>query len=384
MWNMEKNKILLVDDEEDIRDILGIVLTDMGYRIYSAKDGEEALRIFDRELPSIVLTDIKMPGMDGIELLREIKRRAPETEVIMITGHGDMELAVKSLKYEATDFITKPINDDILEIALRRANERIVMKKQLTMYTENLERLVEEKTRKLVETERLAAIGQTAAGLAHAIKNITGALAGGVFVLDKGFELGNRQYIRKGWKIVKKNVKKINNVAVELLNFASERNPSYQHCDPNGPAREIYELIKPQAREYGITFHLKVDEDLPYVWFDPDGIHRALLNLVTNAMYACMDIRCTLKKKEITLRTLRSPGWAVEYQVEDTGCGMEEEIRGRIFRNFFSTKGYDGTGLGLMITKKIIDEHGGTIEVRSQKEVGTIFSIRLPQTRRMD
>jgi signal transduction histidine kinase len=381
---MEKNKILLVDDEEDIRDILSIVLTDMGYQILSAKDGEDALQCFEREHPSIVLTDIKMPGMDGIDLLREIKRRAPDTEVIMITGHGDMELAVKSLKYEATDFITKPINDDILEIALRRANERIFMKTQLNMYTENLERLVEEKTKQLVEAERLAAVGQTAAGLAHAIKNITGALAGGVFVLDKGFELGNRQYVRKGWKIVKKNVKKINNVAVELLNYASERTPNYQHCDPNGPAREIYELIKPQAREYGITFHLSVDEDLPYVWLDPEGIHRALLNLVTNAMYACMDIRCTLKTKEIYLRSLRPEGWAVEYQVEDTGCGMDEALQGRLFRNFFTTKGYDGTGLGLMITKKIIDEHGGTIEVRSEKEVGTIFSIRLPLTRRLD
>lgn len=381
---MEKNKILLVDDEEDIRDILSIVLTDMGYQIFSAKDGQDALEMFDRELPPLVLTDIKMPGMDGIELLREIKRRAPETEVIMITGHGDMELAVKSLKYEATDFITKPINDDILEIALRRANERIVMKKQLKMYTENLERLVEEKTRRLLEAERLAAVGQTAAGLAHAIKNITGALAGGVFVLDKGFELGNRQYIRKGWKIVKKNVKKINNVAVELLNFASERTPNYQHCDPNGPAREIYELIKPQAREYGITFTLSLDEHLPDVWFDPEGIHRALLNLVTNAMYACMDIRCTLKAKEIHLRTLRPKGWAVEYQVQDSGCGMDEEVKDRLFRNFFSTKGYDGTGLGLMITKKIIDEHGGTIAVHSEKEVGTTFSIRLPQTRRLE
>ncbi|WP_373498331.1 sensor histidine kinase [Desulfococcus sp.] len=381
---MEKNKILLVDDEEDIRDILGIVLTDMGYQIFSAKDGQDALEMFDRELPPLVLTDIKMPGLDGIELLREIKRRAPDTEVIMITGHGDMELAVKSLKYEATDFITKPINDDILEIAIRRANERILMKKQLKMYTENLERLVEEKTRKLLEAERLAAVGQTAAGLSHAIKNITGALAGGVFVLDKGFELGNKQYIRKGWKIVKKNVKKINNVAVELLNFASERTPNYQHCDPNGPAREIYELIKPQAREYGITFNLSVDENLPYIWLDPEGMHRALLNLVTNAMYACMDIRCTLKEKDIHLRTLRPKGWAVEYQVEDTGCGMDEDVKNKLFRNFFSTKGYDGTGLGLMITKKIIAEHGGTIDVRSEKGVGTMFSVRLPQTRRME
>ena len=186
---MDDSRVLLVDDEEDIRDILNIVLTDIGYEVLTAEDGEQALLIFRESAPPIVLTDIKMPGMDGIDLLRIIKSEAPDTEVIMITGHGDLDLAIKSLKYEATDFVTKPINDDILEIALKRAEERITMKHQLRMYTENLERLVEEKTRRLVDAERMAAVGQTAAGLAHAIKNITGGLAGGMFVLDKGIEL---------------------------------------------------------------------------------------------------------------------------------------------------------------------------------------------------
>ena len=117
---MEK-KLLLVDDEEGIRKVLGISLMDMGYAVLTAENGLEALAIFRAENPSIVLTDIKMPGLDGIQLLQAIKSENPETEVIMITGHGDMDLAIKSLKLEATDFVTKPINDDILEIALKRA-----------------------------------------------------------------------------------------------------------------------------------------------------------------------------------------------------------------------------------------------------------------------
>ncbi|UCF94922.1 MAG: response regulator, partial [Desulfobacterales bacterium] len=105
------SKLLLADDEEGIRKVLGIALADSGYEVLTAEDGVEALRIFRQFKPSIVLTDIKMPGMDGIELLRKIKQEDPDTEVIMITGHGDMDLAIKSLKYEATDFVTKPIND---------------------------------------------------------------------------------------------------------------------------------------------------------------------------------------------------------------------------------------------------------------------------------
>ena len=200
-------EILLVDDEEGIRKVLAIALTDSGYNVHKAESGAEALRIFREKKPPIVMTDIKMPGMDGIELLRKIKEESPDTEVIMITGHGDMELAIQSLKFDATDFITKPIHDDVLEIALRRAKEKIYFKAKLKDYTENLERLVEEKTEKLLEAERLAAIGQTVAGLAHAIKNIAGGLTGGTFVLEKGIELENRKYLHQVPYIIIKNKK---------------------------------------------------------------------------------------------------------------------------------------------------------------------------------
>jgi len=147
-------KILVVDDQEGIRNVLNILLSDIGYQVFLAENTEEGLQILRDVNPPIVLTDIKMPGRDGIEFLREIKQMRPETEVIMITGHGDMDLAIKSLKYEATDFINKPIRNDVLEIALKRAREKISMRQELRAYTENLEVLVREKSAKLVEAER--------------------------------------------------------------------------------------------------------------------------------------------------------------------------------------------------------------------------------------
>jgi signal transduction histidine kinase/FixJ family two-component response regulator len=174
------NKLLLVDDEEGIRKVLGISLSDLGYQVLTAENGEEALKIFRRENPPIVLTDIKMPVMDGIELLRQIKDESPDSEVIMITGHGDMDLAIKSLKYRAIDFVTKPINDDILEIALGRAHEKILMRQQLREYTENLETLVQEKSAQLVEIERQVAVGQAVEGLASMLRNLAGDLEGGL------------------------------------------------------------------------------------------------------------------------------------------------------------------------------------------------------------
>ncbi len=172
--------LLLVDDEESIRTVLSISLMDSGYHVLTAENGKEALRIFREEAPEIVLTDIKMPGMTGVELLGRIKGLNPDTEVIMISGHGDMELAIESLKRDATDFVTKPINDDVLEIALKRAHERISMREQLRSYTEDLEALVEAQSAKLVEAERIAAVSRSFEGLSAAIWDIAGDMEGGI------------------------------------------------------------------------------------------------------------------------------------------------------------------------------------------------------------
>lgn len=374
-----KEKILLVDDEEGIRKVLGISLEDSGYSVLKAASGEEALGIFRQAAPPIVLTDIKMPGMDGIELLKRIKKESPDTEVIMITGHGDLELAIKSLQFEAADFITKPINDEALDIALKRAHDRIWMKNALKEHTENLERLVAEKTLRLLESERLAAIGQTVATLAHAIKNIIGGLKGGMFVLEKGFELENKQYLTQGWGMLKGNVDKIRNLALDLLNFAKEREPDLELCDPNRPAREVYDLMQRKACECGIELKAELAPDLPQVLLDPEGVHCCLLNLVTNAIDACSGVECLNKPKEVLIRSQKGAGGTVDYEVADTGSGMDEETRDKIFRTFFSTKGTKGTGLGLMITRKIVREHGGEIGVDSIKGKGTVFTLRFPE-----
>ncbi|MBW2064038.1 MAG: response regulator [Deltaproteobacteria bacterium] len=377
-----KEKVLLIDDEEGIRKVLGLALMDAGYEVLTAGSGEEALDIFREKQPPIVLTDIKMPGMDGIQVLRAMKSEKPDTEVIMITGHGDMDLAIQSLKFEATDFITKPISTDALEIALKRARERIYYREKLREYTENLENLVNEKTKKLVQAERMAAVGQTVAGLAHAIKNVTAGLTGGAFVLEKGIELDNRKYLTQGWDMVKGNIERIKRMALDLLNFAKDQEPDLQLCDPNKPLKEAYDLMFPRAESYDIRLVLEMDKDLPEIWLDPEGIHCCLVNLVTNAIDGCIDIGPSSgEEKKVILRSSKAKDSAVEYQIIDNGCGMDEETKAKVFQQFFTTKGSRGTGLGLMITKKIIDEHGGVIELQSTEKQGTTFTIKLPGTK---
>lgn len=175
---MTQLPILLVDDEDGIRTVLSISLMDRGHDVDTAPDVDTALSLFSQNRHPIVLTDIKMPGKSGIDLLKAVKETAPETEVIMITGHGDMELAIQSLKHDAFDFITKPINDEVLGFALDRAAERISMRNELADHTRNLERLVEEKSAQLVEAERRAAACQLFDGLTASLSAFTDNLDG--------------------------------------------------------------------------------------------------------------------------------------------------------------------------------------------------------------
>jgi len=375
----EDRRILLVDDEAGIRRVLSLTLADAGWEVLCAENGEEALAIFREHRPPIVLTDIKMPEMDGIELLRAIKAESPETEVIMFTGHGDMDLAIQSLKHEATDFVTKPIHDEVLEIALKRARERIALRRQLREYTENLERLVEEKARRLIEAERLAAVGRTAAELAHTIKNLANALGGSLYVIGQGIEREEKETLRAGWGMVERNVERIKALALDLLQFGRYAVVQPAPADPNLPAEEAARLVAGRLEAEGIAFGLETAASAPAVPIDAEALQRALVNLLVNAAESFRELpEGDRRPRRVSLRVRPLPEGGVVYEVEDNGCGMEEEVRSRLFQGFFTTKGTAGSGIGLMLTRRVVEGHGGTIAVESRPGVGTRVRLLLP------
>jgi len=147
-----KWKVLLIDDEEDIRDVLAVALQDSGYDVITAEDGETGLRLCEETSPQIVVTDIRMPGMDGLQVLETLKKKTPDMEVIVATAFGEMDLAIQALQLDASDFITKPISDEALHLALKRAKARFSSKKQLKDYTALLEREKAETSRELFKT----------------------------------------------------------------------------------------------------------------------------------------------------------------------------------------------------------------------------------------
>ncbi|RLC27052.1 MAG: hypothetical protein DRH21_00410 [Deltaproteobacteria bacterium] len=269
--------------------------------------------------------------------------------------------------------------------------------------------------KELIKSERLAAIGQTVAGLAHGVKNILNGLKGGLYIVNTALKKGaadgaaenkidysnvsalplqarflkqivdisaererQQKKLKTGWEMVERNIHKVSELVLDLLSYSKEREPEYEKYNPNIIADEVCDLMESKAKEYDIDLIRDIDREMGEIYLDPKGMHSCLLNLVSNAIDACVFDLDTQKHWHVKVMTRRKNESGVAFEVVDNGCGMDEETQSKIFAEFFSTKGTRGTGLGLLVTQKIIKEHGGTMDVASQPGKGTIFTIRLP------
>jgi signal transduction histidine kinase len=227
----------------------------------------------------------------------------------------------------------------------------------------------------MVHAERLAAVGQTIAALSHHIKNILQGLRSGNEILKMGITEKNDGLIQHGWKIAEKSQGKIYDLVMDMLSYSKEREPAVEPTDLNQVVKDVIELLEPRAKELGVNLETKLDEHIPIVQVDPEGIHRALLNIVGNALDAVEG----RPDPHITVGTrVRAGDAAARIIVLDNGSGISPEKIAEIFKPFVSTKGAKGTGLGLAVSRKILREHGGDITVQSQPAKGSKFTLRIP------
>ncbi|UCF57089.1 MAG: PAS domain S-box protein [Deltaproteobacteria bacterium] len=229
------------------------------------------------------------------------------------------------------------------------------------------------------QAERMAAIGQTVAGLAHYIKNILNGLKGGEYMINSAMEKNSIEMVAKGWRMVEKNIDQITQIVMDMLVYSKERKPDYQMVDANELVMDVLELIKERAELSGVSVVHELMPGLKKVPMDRTAIHRCLLNLVSNAIDACALEGIVEGNGLVTVKTDSPEGWAVRFQVIDNGTGMDEETQQKLFTGFFSTKGYKGTGLGLPVTQKIVKEHQGELFFKSELGKGTTFTLTLPQ-----
>ncbi|RLB81308.1 MAG: hypothetical protein DRH15_06840 [Deltaproteobacteria bacterium] len=229
------------------------------------------------------------------------------------------------------------------------------------------------------QAERMAAIGRTVAGLAHYIKNIVTGLKGGAYVINSAVKKKDLGLVQKGWKMVERNIDQISSIVLDMLIYSRERKPKYEMVDPNSLVKEVAELMEERARLSAVDMVLDLDPSIGPVAMDKSAIHRCLLNLISNAIDACTLEGLTNGRGRVVIKTDRPAGWGVRFQVIDNGTGMDQETQQKLFTDFFTTKGYKGTGLGLPVTQKIVKEHKGRLEFKSAPGKGTTFTLLLPQ-----
>ncbi|MCS7468426.1 ATP-binding protein [Stieleria sp. ICT_E10.1] len=242
----------------------------------------------------------------------------------------------------------------------------------------------------LLQSERLAAMGQTIATLSHHVKNILQGIRGGSYLIEAGLKRDDTDAVRRGWGMVDRNQERISNLVMDMLTFSKERQPQKVEADLNETAADVVELMASRAGESAVELTLQTDVDMPPAFFDPDAMHQAILNLVTNAIDAVKgdheselqeqnenDPPATVGKVKVETGYDDQVGWYID--VIDNGPGVSPEDRQKIFSLFESRKGARGTGLGLPVSAKILKEHGGAIVILDPPSgSGCCFRLQLP------
>jgi signal transduction histidine kinase len=374
-------KILITDDEEVIRQVFYRVLTKQGYEVETARDGLEALEKIKKSHFDMVISDLKMPNMDGMTLIKNIKRLSKPSPsfkrnitmeeglgkdipiIIVITGYATIQTAKEAIKLGCYDYITKPFDAEEVSIIIKRALEG----RKLALEKKKLQE-------HLARAEKLASLGEMAAGMAHEVNTALTSIK--LFVemlltknIDAGEDIDN-------FSVILSEIERAENLTERFLNFAKPQGMEFKETDINKLIDRSLEFLKYKFDRQEVEIDTMFDSRLPEVLCDPSKMEEVFVNLFMNSIEAMpkggkLNIKTTVSNKRVIII------------VSDTGCGIRKNNLDKIFDPFFTTKP-EGSGLGLSIVYRIITEHKGTISIASKKNKGTEVRIELPISKTVD
>ncbi len=321
--------ILIVDDEVDIREVLEIALMDMGHEVLLAPDGKKALELFDEHHPDIVITDIKMPVMGGIDLLKQVKRRFPDTPVIMITGHGDMDLTIASLNsgfgfhHQACERGYFGTGRDQSSGTSHRPAEAGGIHPETGTAGAGKSKL----------SDHLSSLGLMLGTVSHNIKGLLTNLDGGLFVARSGLKKKNFDDVSEGLDLLSQAVDKVKQMIMDILLYSKERSMIIQSVPLDSFVTDIRKTMKMKLAGHSIDFQVVSDNAPATLNLDPSSMMSALVNILDNAVDACLEdkgqaghvIRLTIEEKDSQL----------VIGIRDDGCGMDVATKAKIFDLFF-------------------------------------------------
>ncbi len=385
---MNEKIILCVDDETDVLNALRRELRKVADEVLTASSGKEGIEILANREVAVVISDMRMPEMDGAQFLHGVLELQPETFRILLTGYADIDATIAAVNEgEIHRFLQKPWQTQALHLAVNQGFERFALiqenrklsdelaerNQSLQELNETLEQRVEERTQQLLHGEKLSTVGRLAAGIIHEVRNPLTVAVGWIELSLKADDLPPKY--QQGLEMASSELYRAVEILDNLRNFSKQKPPMKSSADLNDLLDYTLALVSHQFRNKAI----KINKELASktnIWADRDQLGQVFLNLVGNAIDAMQD------GGTLTIRTRLTSdphkGEMLEIDIADTGRGIPADELGQVFEPFFTTKGESGTGLGLPICRGIIEEHNGKISIDSEQGIGTTFYINLP------
>ncbi|WP_420266079.1 response regulator [Candidatus Magnetominusculus dajiuhuensis] len=411
---ISSTSILIIDDDELVVRRLGIFFKKEDFEVFTASSGRDGLEIIEFNKIDVVITDIRMGDMDGIEVLERAKSYYKDIECIILTGLKDNEYAVKSLRAGAADYITKPINLDELLLSVNKAIERINLNRTrlyrnrelkisheiITKMHEELERRIQERSSeldniqaKLFHTSKLTTLGEMSAGIAHEMNQPLGGIALVAKSFRKMLERDRltRIEIESGLNDIETSVKRMAKIIQHIRTFSRQDTLKFTEVNVVDTLDSAFSLLDEQLRLHEIEVVKEFPSSSTRISGEPFRLEQVWINLITNA-------RDAMNEKSRLIKAIKDPDCAnynkclkitvtqddenspVAVVVSDNGIGMSPTIKERALEPFFTTKEVgQGTGLGLSISYGIIKDHNGRLEIESTEGEGTAVKVLLPR-----
>jgi two-component system sensor histidine kinase/response regulator len=373
-----ENRILVVDDEKEIRDFLFKALSRIaGFNVELAENGEEALKKIDKENFDLVLTDLKMPDKDGLQLVSEIAKSKPEILTVLMTGHGTIDSALEAMKRGASDYLTKPLNLEEMFVRL----QKVLEEKQRFVRLKDFATQLEKANQELKRIDEMKSEFVSVAS--HELRTPLAAIKNAVQLILQGKTGEINENQKKFLSMADRNISRLTNILNDLLNLSriesGKIEMKIEELDPRALIEFILSSLKPQADGKSIQLKMEIEKKLPSVYGDREKVEQILTNLVGNA------IKFTPEGGEISVSAQPSlrGGNKLAISVRDVGIGISEDQQEKIFEKFHQVEGslhrsVSGTGLGLAITKGLVETHHGEIWVESEIGKGSTFTFTLP------
>ena len=383
---METRTVLFVDDEIEILNSLKRLLRAEPYQSFFAESGQEALGILERETIHVIVTDLGMPEMDGLALLKQVQERYPDIIRLVLSVHGDRDSILNAInRGNVYRYIFKPWDNVELKLTIKQAidqfnlqQERRDLLKKLEEYNRLLEKRVEDRTKQLLAIEKQAEIGKHASQIVHNLNSPLQAVRGGLDLanLVLSHENPDLKKVIDYLHIIDSSTSDLGKIVAGILTHVRDRTLFInEQIDFNEIIKGELELLKLNPT-YKLQIEKKVDlsDNLPRILANPIHIKQIVDNLLNNAIDA---MEHSPEKRLAVVTCLEDK--AVLIRISDTGEGIAEEDLPKIYSPYFTTKPIGkGTGLGLASVKTMVDAYSGDIQVESEKGEGTTFIVRIP------